>query len=478
MSDEQVGDLVDALQGLSTSPVHEIEVQTGGFVAQLQPSFIYQGVQHHLEVLSGEGRYFEEGETEELLENHFQEEQDTLGDRLNQNMATLNLKKSSWEIDDRFVNGRAIKVVRKPTISKMSHDTMHPALYRNLKGLESLDKLAELLGVPVDWEQKFNAVYEGEESGRRRLLHAMHSLRSAEDEPDLSAKWISLVQTVAVVFGFRTESSYQRRVPAGGLLAISELFVRGKSDASFKSTNGESALNSELKTKLSFPLSAMWYSGSRGPQTMLSLFAHHSPTFLLTQEHWKIFAENKERNEVHTFPMHEEPTESGYIGMTAMQRMGSKSLLKAIYICLLAKCGDFDELAEVSTPQKVMVANRYHNSEERQNATRARISSSAVTVCKRTETSKETAGVVHSRPTIAPAPRYIGDYDEQGNPLYVTVEILSGGEMEELEEAMRDESDSEEVEDFCSLGDEYPLAGQKILHPVCRSVFGALDNNR
>jgi hypothetical protein len=46
----------------------------------------------------------------------------------------------------------------------------------------------------------------------------------------------------------------------------------------------------------------MWYQSTRGTQILTALYTFNCPTFLFTQEIWKVFVENQGRTSIKTFP--------------------------------------------------------------------------------------------------------------------------------------------------------------------------------
>ena len=74
-------------------------------------------------------------------------------------------------------------------------------------------------------------------------------------------------------------------------------------------------------------------------QTLTAMYAYNAPTFLITNVQWKVFVENRERNQIFTFPFNDEPGDlpqfyrAGRYGFLDDQ----EDFLKAVAICILAR---------------------------------------------------------------------------------------------------------------------------------------------
>ena len=105
----------------------------------------------------------------------------------------------------------------------------------------------------------------------------------------------------------------------------------------------------ELKTTSAFPTGATWYRASRGVQATAALYAHNSPTFLLSSQQWKLIAQSGNRDRLLTYPYFvDRPS-------TSVKLLGP-TFLEALCICLLSKAsGPDDNEAALSASGQVLV---------------------------------------------------------------------------------------------------------------------------
>jgi hypothetical protein len=169
-------------------------------------------------------------------------------------------------------------------------------------------------------------------------------------------------------------SKIRNKIIVGGILAIYQYDLRGKTDPHFRSTSGLNLIASEAKTHRAFGLGEMWYRCSRGIQLLSALYAFIAPTFLFTQRQWKLFVENTERNAILTFPYNDNPDHTPHVNSSLVQQIGT-TFLKVIVICLLSRRVSLDEsmksitLQESSqvkgTPQKTIIKPKYFDTPEK-----------------------------------------------------------------------------------------------------------------
>jgi hypothetical protein len=93
--------------------------------------------------------------------------------------------------------------------------------------------------------------------------------------------------------------------------------------------------NRTFGSRSPFPLRHLWHQGSRGLEVLSAMYSFNCPTFLLTQQHWKLFFASKERNHVMTYPDGYECDPTSYVSTTCMMPM-ERDFLRALVICLLA----------------------------------------------------------------------------------------------------------------------------------------------
>jgi hypothetical protein len=158
----------------------------------------------------------------------------------------------------------------------------------------------------------------------------------------------------------------------GGILALPEYDLKGRSDPTYRNSAGRYLLASEVKTRKTFGDYDIWYRRSRGVQTLSVLYAYNAPTLLFTQGVWKLFVENEARNEILTFPYGEEPEDSPHENSILLANMGP-TFLKIIAICLLSDRAEniSARLGFASTPERPLTRNRGRTSEEQRPRSRS-----------------------------------------------------------------------------------------------------------
>ena len=105
----------------------------------------------------------------------------------------------------------------------------------------------------------------------------------------------------------------------------------------------------ELKTTSAFPTGATWYRASSGVQATAALYAHNSPTFLLSSQQWKLIAQSGNRDRLLTYPYFvDRPS-------TSVKLLGP-TFLEALCICLLSQAsGPDDNETALSASGRVLV---------------------------------------------------------------------------------------------------------------------------
>ncbi|KAI3646059.1 hypothetical protein MP228_008987 [Amoeboaphelidium protococcarum] len=285
------------------------------------------------------------------------------------NKACLDQLVPTWEFFDSDQQMSAgIKIVKAPTASKIQHVVLNPYLYRGLKPINSLNDLASLVGAPLDWYQ----IYEQKVASDhlvKRLYRKLVSLEENVSENVVQTAFGSLVIRIGTCLGISVEHFHQESYIVGGILANSEYDIRGRLDSVFNGWSGNSLLATECKRASAFLPDKMWHHGSRGVQTLSTLFVTGCPTILYSQKAFKIFVENDSRDAVYTWttscfnessdnsvPYSREMIASSY----GIENMTSV-ILQVISMCLLA-CGrdDLDssvvEAEELKTPAKTSLA--------------------------------------------------------------------------------------------------------------------------
>jgi hypothetical protein len=258
---------------------------------------------------------------------------------LTRNQKYLDDSKKNWKMQP---ISEIIRLVVNPAAYSLEYLCLHPQLYRNLRGIEVLNKLASLLNAPSTWEQKFNETVLESQPVLRKLKHLLGCTEN-ETEPNIRAAFSALVWSVANCLEIDLREQAKKIAIVGGILARSEYFVQSKTGPYFKNNQMQTVIAAEVFGNDKFKSDEVWYHGSRGPRLFTALYYHNAPTFLLSQQNWKLFVENPERTAVYSFPCEEEdpddPCQSSFLRSCLMYRMG-RTLVRAICICLLAKPGD------------------------------------------------------------------------------------------------------------------------------------------
>jgi hypothetical protein len=265
----------------------------------------------------------------ELLESEQDEDNQSIAERLSQNMEYLEEQLPSWTLRP-MADG--ITLVQKPI--QVLHRALHPAVYRNVKSPITLDQLAQLLGSGENWLDLYNDNIDGN-SVIMNTLNMFQSLPDETPESEIQAIFMMIVTLIGGRLGLTLYAANGRKTIVGGFLAKHELDVRSATDPCFLK-NGRYVLATEIKTAKTFTDGTYWYYTSRGVQVLSALYAFNCPTFLLNQKVWKLFVENQERTKVMTFPVGNDPQGNDLSRASKVYGIGT-TLLKAITICLLSK---------------------------------------------------------------------------------------------------------------------------------------------
>jgi hypothetical protein len=247
----------------------------------------------------------------------------------------------------------------------MVHRLLHPGVYRGLHAIDSLDEFAQLVGAPVDWEAKYNAAIALQNGVLLRNLNHFTGLPMDARESTIQSAFIALVGSLATNLGISITSDSEKAVIVGGILAHPEYDVHSRTDAFFLGPTMAPFLATEVKTNQTFPPQEMWYHGCRGVQVLSALYAYNCPTLLITQRQFKLFAENKERTAVFTYPYGTNARHSPHVNASLLQPMGT-TLLKVVAICVLSSQEESQPQSSQGpksprTPPRKVVKDRHWN---------------------------------------------------------------------------------------------------------------------
>ena len=269
---------------------------------------------------------------------------------------------SSWKIRPPqlrvTVHGAAVssQIVTKPTLSKISHEALNPHAYRQIGNVEDLGALARLLRTSDNWFEIYTNDIVRDRKVRIRFRD-FQDLPPDTPEVTVQTNFEDLIKQMAESLGLENlKTQREAKCMVGGLLARPQYTVRGAMDPRFADCTGLHLLATEIKTAQSFPSGDMWYRKSRGIQVLSTLYASACPTFLLTQQCWKLFVENDERTEVLTFPYGGEETDTPHMKSTLLSLVGP-DLVQAITICLLSE--RHRPLEEAKRPLSIDLSNPF-----------------------------------------------------------------------------------------------------------------------
>ena len=322
-----------------------------------------------------------DNEDEDLLSISLRLEQNQ--EYLDHQIAPPSGEASSWILEQqswKTTEGTNVVLVRKPTASNMSHRLLNPFIYRNIQNVGSLNDLARMLESPLDWEAQYNRVVQ---DGRiLRKTNMFRSLPEETPESYIQFEFASIVSQVALYLEIGLRSLSETKIIVGGILSRYQYDIRSKSDPHFAKYDGSPLLASEVKTHRTFGDGEMWYHSSRGIQVLTALYAFNAPTFLLTQQQWKLFVENKERNAVFTFPYNDEADHTPHVNSSLVHGIGT-TFLKAIVICLLSQRHSADKTKksmatefasqQTETPKKSIIKSKFFQTPDKPSRTSSRL---------------------------------------------------------------------------------------------------------
>lgn len=285
----------------------------------------------------------------------------------------------------------------------------------------SLDGLAELLETPPGWEQQAERI--NNIPAVIDALNGFRSLPASELASNVELGFGNLVSQVAANLGRNVQPRRETKVGIGGNLARANYNYISFTDIYAVRMDGRPVIATEIKRKVMFPLGHVWYQSSRGAQLLAALYNYHCPTFLLTQEHWKLFVENDDRNQVFTFPFDDSLPLNERSVITEM--VGS-SLVRAIVIILLSKICTPVEGKRLATPKKIVAIKSKrltpHKGSDEAGPSKRPLPCDASEPNLRRKSSRIEK--------MAKKPTYFSGY-RHGNPVYLPIRIMSAEEIEE-----------------------------------------------
>ncbi|KAI3638399.1 hypothetical protein MIR68_003528 [Amoeboaphelidium protococcarum] len=174
----------------------------------------------------------------------------------------------------------------------------------------------------------------------------------------LTCRWVGRVSMYPLIIITPIYRAYSSPFVVGALFAHPTYDVRDQSDTIFKGLSGNPLLATEAKRAAAFPVSKLWHHGSRGIQTLCTLYRTGCPTILYSQKCFKVFVENDSRDAIFAWPFdsgnsnqNDEPYSRERVARSYTLQVMTSVIMQVITICLLA-CGE-DDLISSSNPMAV-----------------------------------------------------------------------------------------------------------------------------
>ena len=234
----------------------------------------------------------------------------------------------SWEVDGN-------RWLRYPTTSKIPHDTTHPAFLRTLRidpsGLDGFQTTINSAG-EFDIYDDLNTV-----TGNGAFLidwDAFFTQPGETVERDVQTSLVQVIESIGRALGIRVRAKLDEPMAVGGILALHELDIHGNTDIVIYNNDNDPLLAIEVKTPRTFD-GDRWYRDFRATQILTPLYHFNVPTFLATQEQFKLFYENSERDAVYTYPCRTD--RHSYVLNTMTTCSMGTQFVQAVIICLRAR---------------------------------------------------------------------------------------------------------------------------------------------
>ena len=224
---------------------------------------------------------------------------ESIAERVRRGMEYIDSEVTGWKLAPEGCDGS--KLIIYPTATHLHHFAVHGALISGLKKtVDGLTGVANILGAPVDFEEKLVAITSDLQGRIWRSLNAIHRLPVGSDEIAVQTALTRLVSAVAGALNIEVEVSIGERMAVGGILAHNKYDVRGATDIVVRNSDDECLLVIVVKTEETF--NDNWYRDSRATQVLVPLYYFNGPVFIATSTSWKMFFENTERNSIFTYP--------------------------------------------------------------------------------------------------------------------------------------------------------------------------------
>jgi hypothetical protein len=122
------------------------------------------------------------------------------------------------------------EIITKPSASGVRSTVMHPLTYRDLHDIPTVGGLAHALNV-AEWSGQAELVRSNPlvvDSWRR-----FHNVISTESEPVVSSEFNTLMRDISRALGVGISPKSERRFGVGGILALGQYALCGKTDLTY-----------------------------------------------------------------------------------------------------------------------------------------------------------------------------------------------------------------------------------------------------
>jgi hypothetical protein len=110
--------------------------------------------------------------------------------------------------------------------ARLDNQVLNPYYYRNVTAIDTLDEFAALIGLPSDWEARYNEVLVRQDGSLLRRFNHFKDLPKSTNEATVRLNLLSLLATLSNYLGIEFDPKPKAPVIVGSLLADYEYDVR------------------------------------------------------------------------------------------------------------------------------------------------------------------------------------------------------------------------------------------------------------
>ncbi|KAI3655512.1 hypothetical protein MP638_006249, partial [Amoeboaphelidium occidentale] len=189
-----------------------------------------------------------------------------------------------------------------PSASRMPSNCVHPAFYKNVSGIASLDDLATegYLNAPGDWKQRIDAALQ-----KSYVSSSLNSFRSSVwlEEEVVETRFTMLVALLSAALNNPIIEGGRLNYGVGRYLPVENGAVIGTSDFMYaQAGTNTSRFITEMKTSTSYLGNEPWYGRSRVCQSMGALYYSGVPLLLCSPSSFKLLLESEDRKSLFCYP--------------------------------------------------------------------------------------------------------------------------------------------------------------------------------